>query len=78
MIYCILEVNPQLILTKKYLNIFRTVILVLSAVALTAELLPEVEAKVIVVPALILAIGISCFDMIKASRDSNKDSYRSK
>jgi hypothetical protein len=52
-------------------------VIVLSAIALTAEILPEVEAKAIVVPALILAIAISCFDMIKASRDSNKDNYGS-
>jgi hypothetical protein len=70
-------VNPQLILTKKYSNIFRTVVIVLSAIALIAELLPEVEAKAIVVPALTLAITIPCFDMIKASRDSKKDNYGS-
>ncbi|TLX84610.1 MAG: hypothetical protein E6L01_07405 [Thaumarchaeota archaeon] len=68
--------NHQLILTKKYLNIFRTVVIVLSVIALTAELLPEVEAKAIVVPALILAITISCFEVIKASRNSYKGSCR--
>ena len=63
--------NPQLILKNKHLNIFRVFVIALSAIALTAELLPEVEAKAIVVPALILAIIISFLDMIKASRDNS-------
>jgi hypothetical protein len=50
------------------------VIVLLSVIALTAELLPEAEAKVIVVAALIIAITISYFDIIEISRDRIKNS----
>jgi hypothetical protein len=58
----------QVLFEKKYLNIFRIAIIALSAVALTAELLPEVEAKGIVIPTLILTIVICCIEMLKGSK----------
>jgi hypothetical protein len=38
-------------------------VLVLSVIAVIAEILPEVEAKAIVIPALILAIILSFFEI---------------
>jgi hypothetical protein len=37
--------------------------LILSSVALVAEILPEVEAKIIVIPTLLLIIIIGIFDL---------------
>lgn len=39
-------------------------VLALAVVALSAELLPEVESKMIVIPALILAIGLTIYELI--------------
>ena len=47
---------------------FRVVVITLSIIALGAEVLPELEAKLIVIPALILAISLSLYEMIKHSR----------
>ena len=53
---------------QKYLVIYRTLlysVLVLAAIALIAEILPEIEAKIIVIPTLLLIITIGIIDLVK-------------
>jgi hypothetical protein len=61
------------IINHKWL-IYKTLLyctLILSTVALVAEILPEVEAKAIVIPALLLIIIIGIIDLSK-ERDLKK------
>lgn len=44
-------------------SILVLIVLSLSIIALTAELLPEVEAKIIVIPTLILMIILCIFEI---------------
>jgi hypothetical protein len=55
-------VSINTVLNKIRLNLV-WVILPLSVIALSAELLPEVKAKVIVVPTLILMIALSILEL---------------
>jgi hypothetical protein len=58
------------ILNHKYL-IYKTLLfctLILSSVALIAEILPEVESKAIVIPVLLLIIIIGIIDLSKLKR----------
>ena len=53
---------------QNYLVIYRTLlysVLVLAAIALIAEILPEIEAKIIVIPTLLLIITIGIIDLVK-------------
>jgi hypothetical protein len=45
-------------------------VLVLSIAALIAEILPEVSAKMLVIPTLLLIIGICVVDLIRLKSDS--------
>lgn len=56
-------INHQILLKTR--SILLLVILSLSIVALTAELLPEVKAKMIVIPTLILMIILCIFEFKK-------------
>ena len=49
----------QSILYQKLFFTLEIIALILVGVALIAEILPEVKAKIIVVPALILALAVS-------------------
>ena len=49
----------QTILYQKLFFTLEIIALILVGVALIAEFLPEVKAKIIVVPALILALAVS-------------------
>jgi hypothetical protein len=40
------------------------IVLGLATVALSAELLPEVESKIIVIPALIVAISLTIYELM--------------
>jgi hypothetical protein len=58
------------IVNHKYL-VYKTILyctLILSSVALVAEILPEVESKAIVLPALLLIIIIGIIDLSKLKR----------
>jgi len=61
----------ELLLNAKLSQGFRVVVIILSVIALGAEVLPELEAKLIVIPALILAVSLSLYEMIKHSRYYN-------
>lgn len=50
-------------LVKKSRIVLLGVVLTLAIIALTAELLPEVEAKMIVIPTLIVMIGVSILEL---------------
>jgi hypothetical protein len=52
----------QQILSKTY-SILVLIVLSLSIIALTAELLPEIKAKMIVIPTLILMIILCIFEL---------------
>jgi hypothetical protein len=52
----------QQILSKTY-TILVLIVLSLSIIALTAELLPEIKAKMIVIPTLILMIILCIFEL---------------
>jgi hypothetical protein len=54
-----------LILRSRWSQEFRIAVIILCLIALTAELLPEVEAKLIVVPALIFAIFLLVLELKK-------------
>jgi hypothetical protein len=41
------------------------IVLVLAILALTAEILPEMEAKIIVIPTLITIIGLTILDLTR-------------
>jgi hypothetical protein len=60
----------QYVLKKSWSLALVTVIL-LCIIALTSELLPEVEAKIIVIPALLLAIVTSFLELLKDSNVIN-------
>ena len=51
------------ILSKKMHSILLYVVISLSIIALIAELLPEVKAKMIVIPTLVLTIALSIFEI---------------
>jgi len=58
------------VINHKWL-IYKTLLyctLILSSVALIAEILPEVESKAIVIPALLLIIIIGVIDLSKLKR----------
>ena len=59
------ECINESILSSKWSQKFCAVVLILCLTALTAELLPEIEAKLIVIPALVLAIFILIAEMKK-------------
>jgi hypothetical protein len=44
------------------------IVLGLAVLALSAELLPEVESKMIVIPALVLAIALTAYELILSRR----------
>jgi hypothetical protein len=48
---------------KKMHPVLLWIVLGLAIIALAAELLPEVEAKMIVVPTLLLVIGLSVMEL---------------
>ena len=55
---------------KKTHIILVWIVLALAVTALTAELLPEVKAKMIVIPTLILVIGVSVLELkLRKDRD---------
>jgi uncharacterized membrane protein YoaK (UPF0700 family) len=60
------------IVSSKWSQKFRAVVLILCLTALTAELLPEVRAKLIVIPALIFAIIVLVAEM-KKERNNTKN-----
>jgi hypothetical protein len=60
--------TKELLFNTKLSQGFRVVVIILSLIALGAEVLPELEAKLIVIPALILAIFLSLYELIKHSR----------
>jgi hypothetical protein len=51
-------------LIKKIQLTLTSIVLILSIIALTAELLPEVHAKMIVIPTLILMIFLCLFELM--------------
>jgi|GEM_PF-7099506 len=54
-----------LIANRKTIQTFRVTVMVLAIIALLAELLPEVEAKPIVIIALILTISFGLIGFIE-------------
>ncbi len=58
-------VEPKIIMDRKWSLGLRVFVIIISLIALTGELMPEVEAKTIVVPSLILAIMVCLYDIIK-------------
>ena len=55
------------LLGTKWSQIFKITVIVLCLTALTAEFLPEVKAKIIVVPALAVAV-FTCLVELKRER----------
>jgi hypothetical protein len=51
------------ILRQKWFLSLKVVVLLLVAIALAAEIIPEVEAKIIVVPALIIVIMLGIIEI---------------
>jgi hypothetical protein len=61
--------------TQIYLALFKTLlwsVLVLASIALIFELLPEIEAKMLVIPVLLLIIGIGIMDLWRLKREERK------
>jgi hypothetical protein len=56
---------------KKANIVLLCVVLALAFMALIAELLPEVEAKIIVIPTLIVMIGICILELRRLNVSSN-------
>jgi len=55
-----------------YISLFKTLlwsVIVLASIALIFELLPEVEAKIFVIPVLLLIIGIGIIDLWRLKRE---------
>jgi hypothetical protein len=55
-----------------YISLFKTLlwsVIVLASIALIFELLPEVEAKMFVIPVLLLIIGIGIIDLWRLKRE---------
>jgi hypothetical protein len=55
-----------------YVALFKTLlcsVIVLASVALIFELLPEIEAKMFVIPVLLLIIGIGIIDLWRLKRE---------
>ena len=55
-----------------YITVFKTLlwsVIVLASIALIFELLPEVEAKMFVIPVLLLIIGIGIIDLWRLKRE---------
>jgi hypothetical protein len=55
-----------------YLALFKTLlwtVIVLASIALIFELLPEVEAKMFVIPVLLLIIAIGIIDLWRLKRE---------
>jgi hypothetical protein len=59
--------ETTIIINDKY-YILSVIILVVGALALVAEMLPEVSAKLIVVPALASLIGLVAYTLILTRR----------
>jgi hypothetical protein len=59
------------LLYSKWSLVFKIIVTALCVTALTAEFLPEVKAKIIVVPALIAAIYV-CITEIKREWDNKQ------
>ena len=57
----------SLTLKQKMVISFEVTVVVLAIIALTAEILPEVKAKLIVIPTLILVISLGLFTITKKS-----------
>lgn len=58
-----------------YLALFKTLlwsVLVLASIALIFELLPEIEAKMFVIPVLLLIIGTGIIDLWRLKREEGK------
>jgi hypothetical protein len=60
-----LSERPLLERTRGFVGL---AVLVLAAIALTAEMLPEVEAKIITIPALALAIILGGAELLSLKR----------
>lgn len=60
------------ILIEKTRASFICAVLVLSAAALLAEMLPEMEAKIFVIPSLIASIGLSILELSRWKRMKEK------
>jgi hypothetical protein len=61
--------------TQIYLALFKTLlwsVLVLASIALIFELLPEIEAKMFVIPVLLLIIAIGIIDLWRLKREERK------
>jgi hypothetical protein len=56
---------------KKASTVLLCVVLALAFMALIAELLPEVEAKMIVIPTLIVMIGVGILELRRLNVSSN-------
>jgi hypothetical protein len=52
------------------------IVLALAVLALSAELLPEVESKMIVIPTLVLAIALTTNELILARRRTEMSNLR--
>jgi hypothetical protein len=62
----------ELLPNRKLSQGLRIIVIVLSIFALAAEVLPEWEAKSIVIPTLVLAISICFFEIIKDQNFTKK------
>ena len=58
----------QYVSKNRWPQAFRMIVIVLCAAALAAEILPETEAKLIVIPALTLALFVSLIEVLKNSK----------
>jgi hypothetical protein len=52
------------------------IVLALAVLALSAELLPEVESKMIVIPTLVLAIALMTYELILAQGKTEMSNLR--
>jgi hypothetical protein len=57
----------QVTVSKRYI-VFSTITLSLAVVALIAEMLPEVSAKLIVIPALLCIIGLVSYTFVVSKK----------
>ena len=64
--------QSKILMSRKWLLGLRMVVIILSLISLTAELMPEVEAKRIVIPALVLAIIACMYDIQKGDHGKAK------
>ena len=67
------------ILTSKPLSYgFSSIVLFLSVFALVFEILPEMSAKMIVVPTLVILIGYIIFNIVREKKKISDKSYNNK